>query len=167
MKKVILSVLLAVLAISVSAQINPKAIGLRLGGGNGFGTEVSFQKMLNSKNRLELDFGIHSEGDRYYNYSAIGASGIYQWTWAIDGGFYWFAGAGGQVGIWDYNNKPNHDYDDSGVWLGILGQAGIEYHFSEIPLMIGADTRPGFIFTKYEDSDLMDMDLAISVRYTF
>jgi len=163
MKKVVLSAILAVFAISVSAQINPKAIGLRLGGGNGFGTEVSYQQMLNSVNRLEVDLGLSSNDHT----NEIGVSGIYQWTFEIDGGFYWFVGVGGQVGLWNYDDTSANDNDDSGMWLGVLGQAGIEYHFSEIPLMLGADTRPGFIFDSNDHNDVMDLGIALSVRYTF
>lgn len=161
MKKVVLSAILAVFAISASAQINSKAIGLRLGGGNGFGTEVSYQQMLNSKNRLELDLGVHSDN----NYGSFGVSGIYQWTWGIDAGFYWFAGVGGQTGFWNYDDDVNNDYDDSGMWLSVLGQIGIEYHFSEIPLMLGIDARPAIgVINSYDD---FDGDLSVSVRYTF
>jgi hypothetical protein len=34
-----------------------------------------------------------------YDDNAIKLTGLYQWVWNIDGGFNWYAGVGGGVGI--------------------------------------------------------------------
>lgn len=161
MKKVILSTIMAVFAISMSAQINPHAIGLRLGGSNSFGTEISYQHKLSTLNRFEADLGLRSHD----HYSAFGLSGVYQWVWAIDGGFSWFAGVGGQIGSWSVDHDYKTGHDDSGMWLSILGQIGVEYQFSEIPIQIGLDLRPGIGLVNADYGQ--DLDLALSVRYTF
>ena len=59
MKKIILSAIMLIgLAFTAQAQdISKNALGLRLGGNNGFGGEVSYQRGLSKNNRLELDLG--------------------------------------------------------------------------------------------------------------
>ena len=49
---------------TLSAQVNPHAIGLRLNGdGYGNGAEISYQHGFGDANRLELDFGGRSHKD--------------------------------------------------------------------------------------------------------
>ena len=63
MKKTFLSIAALLIAGSFAqAQLNisENAIGLRTGGGDGFGTEVSYQRALGSNNRLEVDLGIRN-----------------------------------------------------------------------------------------------------------
>lgn len=69
--------------IATSQNFSDHAIGLRLGGGNGIGTEVSYQRALSVANRLEMDLGIESR----YNSSAFKLTGIYQWVWELQGNF--------------------------------------------------------------------------------
>ena len=59
MKKILASIV-TILAVtfSINAQeISKNAIGIRLGDNDGFGGEVSYQRHLNSNNRLEFDLG--------------------------------------------------------------------------------------------------------------
>ncbi len=143
----------------ISAQeISQNAIGLRLGDGNGFGTEVSYQRALGDNNRLELDLGIRSDD----NFDGFNLTGIYQWVWNIDGGFNWYAGAG--AGIANYNyDIPGVD-DDSETFIYAAGQVGIEYNF-DIPLMLSLDTRPTLGFGDRNDD--LDFDIALGIRYQF
>ena len=104
MKKIILSaIMLMGLAFTAQAQdISKNALGLRFGGSNGFGTEVSYQRGLSDNNRLELDLGWRNRRDYDgYDDDAVKLTGIYQWVWNIDGGFNWYAGVGGGVGTYD------------------------------------------------------------------
>ena len=79
---------------TLSAQeISENAIGLRLGDGNGFGAEISYQRAILENNRLELDFGLRSGR----NFNGFKLVGLYQWVWHIDGGFNWYAGGGAGV----------------------------------------------------------------------
>ena len=57
MKKLLL-VLVAVMGLTFAA--NAQNIGVRLGGGQGFGAELSYQQGLGGMNRLEADLGYHS-----------------------------------------------------------------------------------------------------------
>ncbi len=132
MKKIILSfVLVFILAGTASAQVNGKTIGLRFGGFNGYGGEISYQQPLSSANRMELDLGL--------NYYGFGLSGVYQWVWDLSSladGFDWYAGLGGSLGSY------NRYYSNSPFNVGVLGQIGIEYNFN-IPLQLSLDYRPG------------------------
>jgi len=129
MKKTITLLLLSLIAVSAYAQdISDHAIGLRLGDGDGYGAEITYQRALGDNNRLEIDLGIESGDD----FNGFKATGIYQWVWNIDGGFNWYAGAGGGLGTADRDN------DDSGVFLLAAGQVGIEYNF-DIPLQLSLD----------------------------
>ncbi len=50
-----------IVSVSLSqAQIAKNAMGLRFGGGNGYGPEISYQRGLRNINRLEFDLGLNS-----------------------------------------------------------------------------------------------------------
>lgn len=160
MKKLLLAfACIAFFSFSSQAQVSPHALGLRLGGGNGFGAEFSYQHGLSSSNRLEFDLGFRSEHD----YNAFKVTGIYQWVWNIDGGFNWYAGVG--AGIGNVNIK-NHYYHDDGVFAFIAGNIGIEYNF-DVPLQIFLDFRPEFVLANYDAYDNFGPDFAIGIRYRF
>jgi hypothetical protein len=137
MKKIILTLTLIVSFVgALSAQVDSKAIGLRLGSGFGYGAEVSYQQPLGKANRLELDLGVNSWG--------FGLNGIYQWVWNLSDladGFNWYAGVGAGIGSYNFNYVSNNN-DVKNISFGVLGQVGIEYKF-EIPLTISLDYRPG------------------------
>lgn len=142
---------------SNAQEISENAIGLRIGDGDGFGTEISYQRALGGINRLEVDLGIRS-GD---NYDGFRLTGIYQWVWNIDGGFNWYAGVGGGVANYDYDDR----FDlDSETFIYAAGQVGIEYNF-DIPLLISLDTRPTIGFGDFNND--FDFDIALGVRYQF
>lgn len=160
-KNILLTSMLFVLAIGAQAQnFSKNAIGLRLGDNNGFGTEISYQARLSSTNRLELDLGWRSSD--YEDNLKI--AGIYQWVWNIDGGFNWYAGVGGGVGSWKYDNNG---LSDDGAFAFVAGDLGIEYDF-DFPLQLSLDIRPELYLNSasYVD-DHFGPDLALGVRYTF
>ena len=168
MKKIILSAFMLIgLAFSTQAQdISKNALGLRLGDNDGFGGEVSYQRGLSKNNRLELDLGWRNSK----NVDAFKLVGLYQWVWNIDGGFNWFAGVGGGVGTWSYNdngkkfNPAYNSNDDGGAYFFAAGDIGIEYDF-DIPLMIALDLRPELYINGYGDN--FGPDIAFSIRYQF
>ena len=129
MKKILL-VLVAVMGLTfaANAQYNGKAIGVRLGGGVGYGGEISYQMPVGA-NRAELDFG-YSSG-QYLNFA-----GIYQWLGNISGDFGWFVGPGVNVGY-----CINH-----GLGLALLAQGGVEWNPQGVPFQITLDVRPSFDF---------------------
>ena len=94
MKKLMIMALVVFgFGLHANAQEEKNAIGLRLGDSDGFGTEVSYQRYLDAKHRLEFDLGWRSSK----NFDAYRLTGLYQWVWNIDGGFNWYVGAGGGV----------------------------------------------------------------------
>ncbi len=160
MKKLVLLVFVLG-GITASAQdIAKNALGLRLGDSDGFGAEISYQRGLGDNNRLELDLGWRSRDD----YDAFRLAALYQWVWNIDGGFNWYAGAGGGLGSFDIdNNSPFADEDE--FFIFAAGDIGIEYNF-DIPLLISLDFRPEITLNSDVNDDL-DLDIALSLRYQF
>jgi len=161
MKKVFLLTLTFIgLVFSVSAQdISENAIGLRLGDSDGFGAEISYQRALGGNNRLEVDLGIRSGND----FDGFKATGLYQWVWNIEGGFNWYAGAGGGLGSYSYDDVPD-GFDDSETFVFVAGDVGIEYNF-DIPLLLSLDIRPELGFGDFRDD--LDFDIALGIRYQF
>jgi hypothetical protein len=121
---------------------------------------------------LELDLGTRNQAYRlngyYYDSRAIKLEGLYQWVWQIDGGFNWYAGAGGGIG--SYSNNVVNNYPTSGTFLLVAGDIGIEYLF-DFPLQLSLDFRPeiGFGDYKYSNQNLNTFgpDLALGIRYRF
>ncbi len=158
MKKLFLSIIvIAGLMFTVNAQeISDNAIGLRLGDNDGFGTEITYQRALGDINRLEVDLGWRA-GKKYDGFKL---AGLYQWVWQLDGSFNWFAGAGGGVGSYSFDDA---DIDDE-TFLFAAGNIGIEYDF-DIPLLISLDFRPELGFGDFRDD--VDFDIALGLRYQF
>ena len=167
MKKLLITGIIVLIAsVSMNAQdISKNALGLRLGDNDGFGGEISYQARLSADNRLELDLGWR-DGK---NYDGFKLAGLYQWVWNIDAGFNWYAGVGGGVGSYSFNDNNNfnngNDYTDTFVFAA--GDIGIEYNF-DIPLLISLDFRPelGFGNELYDNNDL-GLDIALGLRYQF
>ncbi|WP_138433933.1 hypothetical protein [Winogradskyella algicola] len=158
MKKIIL--LLTVFTsftFAASAQeIADNAIGLRLGDSDGFGAEISYQRALGDNNRLEADLGWRSGND----YDGFKLTGLYQWVWQLDGNFNWYAGAGGGLGSYSFDDG---DFDDE-TFVFVAGDIGIEYNF-DIPLLLSLDFRPELGFGDFRDD--LDFDIALGIRYQF
>ena len=165
MKKIVLSAFMLLgLAFSSQAQdISKNALGLRLGDSDGFGAEVSYQRGLSSKNRLELDLGWRNSK----NYDAIKLVGLYQWVWNIDQGFNWYAGVGAGVGSWSYNKSGQ---SASGTFILAAGDIGIEYNF-DIPLQLSLDLRPEFYLNNNGNNQFRENnfgpDFGLGIRYRF
>ncbi|MCP9200441.1 hypothetical protein MKO06_11000 [Gramella sp. GC03-9] len=139
-------------------QIADNAIGLRIGGGGGYGAEVSYQRAIGGdNNRLEFDLGWRDDS----NFSAIKLVGLYQWVWNIEGGFNWYVGAGAGLGNYD-DDRHNND----GLFALVAGDIGIEYNF-DFPLLLSLDFRPEIGFSNYDDHDDFTPDVAIGIRYQF
>ena len=143
-------------SLAQAQEISENAIGLRLGDSDGFGAEISYQRALADNNRLEFDLGWRSGN----GYDGFKLSGLYQWVWNIDGGFNWYAGAGGGVGSYSFENSA---FDDE-TFIFAAGDIGIEYNF-DIPLLISLDFRPELGFGNFRDD--VDFDIALGIRYQF
>ncbi|WP_456437305.1 hypothetical protein [Psychroserpens sp.] len=165
-KLILLTIALIGFAIVSNAQdIAENAIGLRLGDSDGFGAEISYQRAFSAfgdNNRIEANLGWRS-GD---NYDGFKLAGLYQWVWLLDGDFNWYTGAGAGIGSVSVNNAPK-GVDSSNTYVFAAGNIGIEYNF-DIPLLLALDFRPeiGFGSDDFDTNDV-DFDIALSVRYKF
>lgn len=146
---------------TTAQEIAENAIGLRLGDSRGFGAEISYQRAVLDKNRVEVDFG-WSDGK---NYDGVKLTGIFQWIWNIEGNFNWYAGPGIGFGAYRFENNNGNYNRDSFVYLS--GDVGVEYKF-DFPLLLSLDIRPEFgLGDDLYDNDDLDLDVGVGVRYTF
>lgn len=165
-KTIIATVLLLAVGFTMNAQdISKNALGVRLGGNDGFGGEISYQARLSTTHRLELDLGWRNGN----NYDGFKLAGLHQWVMPIENRFNWYVGLGGGVGSYSFKDDNNfnngNNYNDTFVF--VAGDIGIEYNF-DIPLLISLDFRPelGFGDARYNNNDL-GLDIALGLRYQF
>ena len=161
MRKLVLLVFVFIgFSFTAEAQrISENALGLRLGDSDGFGAEISYQRATGDNNRLEFALGWRDSKD----YDAFRLVGLYQWVWTLDGNFNWYAGAGGGLASYDFDDDFPGD-DDSETALFVAGDIGIEYNF-DFPLLLSLDFRPEFGFGDYNDD--VDFDIALGIRFQF
>lgn len=166
MKKLFLTFALISGAVFIShgQEIAENTIGLRLGGGNGFGVEISYQRAIGGENnRLEFDLGLE-DNDQY---SAMQVVGLYHWVWNIEGGFNWYAGPGVGLGFYSFEDEAfPGDNEPGGTYGFIAGNIGVEYGF-DFPLLLSLDFRPEFVIDDFEDGDDLDFGIGLGVRYQF
>ncbi len=137
MKSKIVIAVLAVLLAGFTAAAQPRAFGLRFASG----LEISYQHNLGSThqgaNYLEFDAGVMG----YTNYPGYRLSAIYDFTILrfpmLGGNFNMAIGPGLTLGM----------YDKSKFMGGLVVQYAVGYEFGSLPLSIGVDTRPCFVFT--------------------
>ncbi|MBR6879237.1 MAG: hypothetical protein IKM95_07670 [Bacteroidales bacterium] len=154
MKKLLL-VIVAVIGLSFAANAQNNAIGVRLGGGQGYGTELSFLQGLGAS-RIEADLG-------YYSYGGVGGfslTGVYQRHFDIAPvpNLGWFAGLGAKANLVT-------GYGSTAISVGVVGQAGVDYRFEALPIQVSLDIRPCFYL--YPDTFFHWGDVALGIRYTF
>ena len=160
MRRLFLGMMLLFAVQAVIGQSSKHALGLRFGGGDGMGSEISYQYGISESNRLEFDLGTHSSN----LYNAWGLAGIYQWTWNIDKGFQWYAGAGGRIGSWNWDASKYLGSNKSGMFLSAVGNVGIEYTFP-FRLQLSLDARPEVGLISHGDA--LSNTVALSARYRF
>lgn len=160
MKHIFILLLSVFIFSSVDAQFSKNSLGLRFGGGNGYGTEISFQHKVHS-DRLEFDLGWNNHDNWHFYHLTF----LYQWMKKIDGGFYWYLGVGPSMGQWGYDHDyPGADTNEE-TFLAAAFNLGLEYNFREIPIQIAVDTRPEIgLINRYDD---FYFDLGLAIRYRF
>jgi hypothetical protein len=171
-------VLLLICAVqfSFSQKTSANALGLRFGNNYGFGAEISYQRGLPKKHRLELNLGWSNSykfnGDYYEtDYNAFKLTGLYQWIMKIDKGFNWFVGAGAGVGnssinYYKFRNKSGDRFSDSYTFVFLSGDIGLEYVF-DVPIQIALDLRPELYINGGGYLRGFGPDLGLSIRYRF
>ena len=158
MKKILVIVIVSLISFALNAQINPHAIGLRLGGdGDVNGAEISYQQALGSVNRLELDLGFGSG----VGHSRMFLAGIYQWDWNLTKGLNWYVGPGTALGFYSYDGEKDY------LNIGVGGQIGLEYDFNTAgaPILLSIDARP--LFDLLGDHSGFGWGAALGIRYTW
>ena len=155
MKKIVLAIV-ALFAMSSMATAQIQDLGVRIGGGQGYGAELSAMWGMGG-NRIETDLG----WDNNDHVTGFSLTGVYQWTGEIGSGFGWYAGVGARVAFWTYDIEGV----DSKVALALVGQAGLEYNFDAIPFQLTLDIRPNFWLVP--DTDFRWGDIALGIRYRF
>ena len=154
MKKLIL-VLVAVMGLTFAANAQDNAIGVRLGGGQGYNAELSFQKGL-GMGRLEFDLGYHN----MENAGSFSLAALYQFHKGFGAvpSLGWYLGIGPKLNYASVNGNGS-------IALGAAGQAGIDYQFNAVPLQLSLDIRPCFYFIP--DTYFHWGDIALGIRYMF
>ncbi|MDR1543473.1 MAG: hypothetical protein LBS50_03480 [Prevotellaceae bacterium] len=138
MKKLLFIGLFGAFTLCISAQ--PRSIGLRLG----LNQEFSFQQYLNNEsNFLQIDIGTEA-------LQAVELAVTYNWfSDAKNSNIKSFWGFGGGAGF-SWRNNDWYSFSKAAdrislrqsFFIGIVGMAGLEYEFSNIPLTLAFDYRP-------------------------
>lgn len=144
--KRILILLVAALGLSVAANAQSRALGLRAG----YGGELSYQHSFGS-NFAEFDLGWFSRG--------FDVVGIYDFIIAGNGQVNLYAGPGAQLGFY------NHHDGDAHVNVGIAGQLGVEWNIPSVPLQLSVDWRPVY-FLMHNGGFGYD-SVGLGIRYRF
>ena len=137
-------------------------LGVRFGGGQGYGAALSTM-WGGGSGRIEADLGWSSHGTENNHHNAVSLTGIYQWKGDIASGFGWFAGVGAHLGMWFWDGP--HNGHDSDFALALAAQAGLEYNFKAVPIQLTLDIRPRFYVIP--ETDFHWGDIAFGIRYRF
>lgn len=162
MKPTFFMIILLMLGLSSSAQVDPNALGMRLSGNDdseSLAAEISFQKGLSGRNRVEFDLGWSSGS--FVDLFRVAA--FFHWVFPLDQGFAWYLGPGLGTGILD-DDRPRFE-EKSDVFIILGGQGGMQYSFKDLPLQLSLDLRPEFFAGKSNDE--LAIDLGLSIRYIF
>lgn len=171
MKKVLLT-MVALVAFAIGAMAQD-GIGMRLGTGSAFNAEASYQKMLGKRHRVELDLGGNLTIAPTLDYKHLNGvlTGAFHWRYNIVENLGWYIGPALGVGFWAQRFSNDPQSNQSGFCLNIGTQAGVEYYFNDIPLMVSLDSRPVFDVLGLGRSinlyDPFSWGVCASVRYTF
>jgi len=143
MKKLVLVVTIMV---SLSACLFSQEVGIRLGqisGGNG-ALDVTLNTAKYNRIHADLSFG-----------SGLGADVLWDLIYRpfISKQWRWYLGAGA------YGKFSNP------LWLGAVGEIGLEYRFRKAPLAMGFDWRP--FFSIIQTTGLTAEGYGLNIRYVF
>ena len=156
MRKIILTIVLTISIITLaSAQDYKTGIGLR----GGLSQGITFKHFISEKTALE---GLLSS--RWRGFDITGLYEIHNVAFEVDN-LKWYYGFGGHIGFWNGDYATWGTPGISYTVIGIDGILGIEYSFSEAPINIGLDWKPGFNLVG--NSQFWGDGGAISIRYIF
>jgi len=143
MKKLLLIVAVIIASYSYG---NAQEIGVRFGDVSGGNVAIDgiFGTGQFSRIHADVSFG-----------NGVGIDVLWDFLYRPLGGeaFNWYAGVGPYVQI------------DDPFWLGVVGEVGLEYRFSSVPIAIGGDWRP--LFGIIETTDFNAGGFGFNIRYIF
>lgn len=146
--------------ISLQAHAQDYRTGIGLRGGPGYG--LTIKQFVSATHALE---GIVSP--RWEGYLITALYEKHAITFDVNRLKY-YGGAGGHVGIWNYQNN----YNSNNPWVrrnerqtvvGVDLILGIEYTFTNLPFNIGVDWKP--MLNLYNDGSFRADDIAFSLRF--
>ena len=145
-----LALVAVVLTASAVSLAQPRALGIRAT----YGAELSYQQSLGS-NFAEFDLGWSSG---YTNFAAV-----YDIVFSSVDTFKFYAGLGADVCL--YDNVTPKGKETVGLGLGVVGQIGVEYQISAIPMNVSLDWRP--VFHVVGPTGFGWNSIALGLRYRF
>ncbi len=137
-----------------SAQVaGTNQFGLRLGGFSG----IEFRHVNNNTVGIRLDLLEN------YSFDQTLFSAMVEKHFPLQHSFVLYVGGGVFLGG---DHDPNYDHHNDPYWnplIGIKGEVGVDYYFTEVPINIGLDLTPRFSLADVR----VPWDAAFSVRYIF
>ena len=156
MKKIILTLTLVIfISAYASAQDYNTGVGLRLGFSNG----LTVKHFLSQRSAVE---GLLAT--RWRGFEITGLYEVHNQAFEVDR-LNWYFGGGAHIGFWNGDNTNWGDTGTNYTLIGIDGILGIEYNFSEVPINLSLDWKPGFNLTGY--TGFWGDGGALSIRYIF
>lgn len=152
---------------TVSAQT---AVGLRLG----YPASISLKlRGDGAKSALEAFVGYRSDRERFsggtYGWTNITIGGLYQIHEPLElgdiDGLSIYYGGGAAAYLWSYDDGFGGGNDYGNVSFGILGNAGVDYVFENIPVNISVDWMPSVFLGNGFNTGFGWSYGALSVRY--
>ncbi len=143
MKKLLLIVTIVIATISFS---NAQEIGVRFGNVSAGNVAIDGIFGLGEFSRIHADVSFGH---------GVGIDAIWDFLYRPLGGeaFNWYAGVGPYIQIAD----P--------FWFGVVGEVGLEYKFSTVPIALGFDWRPALSIV--ETTSFNANSFGFNVRYVF
>jgi hypothetical protein len=138
--------LILLITLSGIGFANAQELGVRFGDVSGGNVAVDAVFSLAKYSRLHADVSFGN---------GVGVDVLWDFLYRPLAGeaFNWYVGVGPYVRI------------DDPFWLGVVFEAGLEYRFNKIPIVIGADWRPAFSII--EETDFHWPGFGFNVRYVF
>lgn len=169
MKKVFIGIFSVMISLGAWAQSNE--LGIIAGGMNG----VSYKKIMSETFAIQTDLTVGFQrtvvGDAYIDASGdfldftLNPNFLYNKT--LDGKLYAFAGGGASMGLAHVLQNPTPVFGK----FGVNAMMGFGYKFTNTPLSIALDFRPGYAMLLNIGWEALfhsfDWHLGLSARYCF
>lgn len=157
MKRIIITLFIAFVAIQLSAQEYRSAIGGKVG----YGLIATYKTFLSESSAVDIFGGI--------TWNGIAAGAYWLRHNPINGveNLSWYWGLGGSITTWDYGFVGYNTYYE----LGISGVLGLDYAFEDFPLNVSLDWAPTIVVADSYDYPGRTLDRfrggygALSIRY--